>query len=140
MLRCSVFENISIYCCHSLIVFTSSLHSWYALTNIYTGGVIDSTHQSLILQLMVICPEDVCKVRFGELTEQSIRTLRILRDAFGIIFKIKASSATAAGSGGGAGAVSGAREYSSSDVTTEDRSTLISCLGVGYKNMARRVT
>ena len=26
------------------------------------GGVVDSTHQPLVLQLMVVCPEDVCKV------------------------------------------------------------------------------
>ena len=26
------------------------------------GGVIDSSHQSLVLVLMILCPEDVCKV------------------------------------------------------------------------------
>jgi RNA 3'-terminal phosphate cyclase-like protein len=69
---------------------------------------------------MVICPEDVCKVRFGELTDQSVRTLRLLRDAFGTVFKIK--------------------ESSSSDDNNNDKSTLLSCLGIGYKNMARRIT
>jgi hypothetical protein len=28
-----------------------------------SGGVVDSSHQPLVLQLMVVCPEDVCKVR-----------------------------------------------------------------------------
>ena len=27
-----------------------------------SGGVVDSSHQSLVLQLMVLGPEDVCKV------------------------------------------------------------------------------
>ena len=30
--------------------------------SVMLGGVVDSTHQSLVLQLMVVCPEDVCKV------------------------------------------------------------------------------
>lgn len=28
------------------------------------GGVVDRTHQSLVLHLMALCPEDVCKVSF----------------------------------------------------------------------------
>ena len=33
------------------------------LDEIRKGGVVDTSHQSLVLQLMVVCPEDVCKVR-----------------------------------------------------------------------------
>jgi hypothetical protein len=32
------------------------------LTLIDAGGVVDSSHQSLVLQLMILGPEDVCKV------------------------------------------------------------------------------
>ena len=53
----------------------------------------------------------------GPLTEQAVETLRLLRDAFGVVFKIKES-----------------REREG------DKSVFLSCLGVGYKNTARRVT
>jgi hypothetical protein len=52
------------------------------------GGVVDSAHQPLILQLMVLTPEDVSKVRFGRLSVQAICTLRLLKEAFGVTFKI----------------------------------------------------
>jgi RNA 3'-terminal phosphate cyclase-like protein len=83
------------------------------LEEVKQGGVIDSCHQSLILQLMVLGPEDVCKVRFGSISEQAVRTLRLLYDVYGVTFKI-----------------------------TEDEMTktlLLSCLGMGFKNMSRRV-
>lgn len=84
------------------------------LEEIRRGGVVDRSHQSLILLLMVLGPEDVCKVRFGsELTDQAIMTLRLLKDAFGVIFKIKKE---------------------------QDTNTIVlSCLGVGYKNMSRKI-
>ncbi len=78
---------------------------------------MDSMHQPLVLQLMVLTPEDVSKVinfhhfsfscpfiglilfippsfvakqvRFGTLTAQSVQVLRLLREAFGVTFKIK---------------------------------------------------
>jgi len=83
------------------------------LEEIRRGGVVDSTHQCLILQLMVMGPEDVSKVRFGQLSTASIALLRLLRDAFGVTFKIK------------------------EDKT--DGTVLLSCLGVGFKNMSRKI-
>lgn len=59
------------------------------LEEIRKGGLVDSSHQSLVLQLMIMGPEDVCKVRMGDLTEQAIESLRLIRDAFGVMFKIK---------------------------------------------------
>ena len=66
------------------------------LEEIRKGGIIDSAHQPLVLMLMVVTPEDVSKVRFGELTDQAVRTLRLLREAFGVTFKIKEDPAEAA--------------------------------------------
>lgn len=82
------------------------------LEEIRRGGVVDSTHQCLILQLMVMGPEDVAKVRFGPLTNASIALLRLLRDAFGVTFKIRED---------------------------DDGTVLLSCLGVGFKNMSRKI-
>lgn len=52
------------------------------------GGVIDRVHQNLVLFLMILTAEDVSKVRFGGLTQGSIQTLRLLKDAFGVVFRI----------------------------------------------------
>ena len=83
------------------------------LEEIKRGGVIDSSHQALILQLMILGPEDVCKVRFGELTEHTVLLLRLIKEAFGVVFKI-----------------------------VEDKETntvILSCLGTGFQNVARKV-
>jgi len=83
------------------------------LEEIRRGGVIDSSHQSLLLQMMILGPEDVCKVRFGKLTEQSINVLRIIKDAFGVVFKIR--------------------------IDKDTNTTLLSCQGIAYQNIARKV-
>lgn len=89
------------------------------LQEVKRGGVVDSTHQPLILQMMVLGPEDVCKVRFGsELTPQAMATLQLLKDAFGVVFKIKRETSPDVGDGS---------------------TIILSCLGTGYRNMARRI-
>lgn len=75
---------------------------------------MDTNHQSLMMMLMVLCPEDVSKLRVGKLSAFSVQTLRHLRDFFGIMFKITPDPANS--------------------------TVLLSCLGVGYKNVARRST
>jgi RNA 3'-terminal phosphate cyclase-like protein len=84
------------------------------LEEVWKGGVVDSTHQPLVLLLMVLGPEDVSKVRFGVLTDQAIEVLRLLRVAFGVVFKIREDK--------------------------ETNTLLLSCLGVGYKNTSRKAT
>ena len=70
---------------------------------------------------MALGPEDVCKVRFGsELTPQSVRTLQLIRDAFGTVFKIK-------------------RDVEGEGTDKEKVTIVLSCLGIGYKNMSRRI-
>ena len=69
--------------------------------------------------MMVLGPEDVCKVRFGsELTPQAMATLQLLKDAFGVVFKIKRETSPDVGDGS---------------------TIILSCLGTGYRNMARRI-
>lgn len=63
--------------------------SFLLLQEIFSGGVIDRAHQPLILFLMALTPEDVSKIRLGELSAQAVQTLRILRDAFDVVFRIK---------------------------------------------------
>lgn len=83
------------------------------LDEIKRGGVVDTAHQVLALQIMILGPEDVCKIRFGELSEVSIEVLRLLKEAFGIVFKIRR------------------------DADTD--TVLLSCNGIGYQNISRKV-
>jgi len=83
------------------------------LAELVNGGCIDSANQSLALLFMTLCPEDVSKIRLGKLTPYTIQYLRHLRDFFGITFKIKADP--------------------------ESKTVLLSCLGTGFKNLARKI-
>ena len=94
------------------------------------GGCVDSTHQSLVFLLMTLCPEDVSRVRVGQLTEYrcfscsmpggsrlpvcSMRTLRHIRDFFGVTFKI--------------------------NLDPDSDTTLMACRGVGYHNISRKTS
>ncbi|OQS00483.1 RNA 3'-terminal phosphate cyclase [Thraustotheca clavata] len=81
---------------------------------IQKGGCVDTSNQCLTLLLMTLSPEDVSKVRFGKLTPYSIQYLRHLRDFFGVTFKIKADN--------------------------DSKTVLLSCLGLGFKNLSKKVT
>lgn len=64
--------------------------------------------------MMVLGPEDVFKVRTGPLSDNAIACLRHIRDVFGVMMRIKADPDTG--------------------------TVLLSCLGTGYINLAKRVT
>lgn len=83
------------------------------LEEINKRGCVDTSLQSLALLLMVLCPEDVSKIRIGKLSQYTIQYIRHLKDFFGITFKIKED---------------------------ENTNTLIfSCVGIGYSNVSRKV-
>ncbi|EGC34230.1 hypothetical protein DICPUDRAFT_80015 [Dictyostelium purpureum] len=81
------------------------------LEEIANGGCIDSHNQSLALLFMVLCPEDISKIRLGRITPYTIEFIRQLRDFFGVTFKIQPDS--------------------------ESKTVLFTCLGIGFKNLAR---
>lgn len=83
------------------------------LSEIQQSGCVDSAHQSLALLYMLLCPEDVSKIRVGKLTPYTIEFLRQLKAFFGVQFKVKA------------------------DLTSG--TVLLSCLGTGFKNTSRQV-
>jgi RNA 3'-terminal phosphate cyclase-like protein len=89
--------------------------------------------------MMVLTPEDVSKVRFGELSEQAVDTLRLLRDAFGVTFKIKDADDD---KGVNSDSKRARRQESEeNEVEVElGRTLFLSCLGTGYINMARKAT
>lgn len=77
------------------------------------GGVCDSAHQSLLLLLMILCPEDVSKVRLGALTPYAVECLRLYKEMFGVTFKLKPDAS--------------------------NQTIIASCLGIGFKNITRRI-
>eukprot|EP00514_Thraustochytrium_sp_LLF1b_P009458 CAMPEP_0184557124 /NCGR_PEP_ID=MMETSP0199_2-20130426/41940_1 /TAXON_ID=1112570 /ORGANISM="Thraustochytrium sp., Strain LLF1b" /LENGTH=396 /DNA_ID=CAMNT_0026953965 /DNA_START=209 /DNA_END=1399 /DNA_ORIENTATION=- len=88
--------------------------SYQLLEEIERAGCIDTAHQPLALLLMALCPEDVSKIRFGRLSARAVHTLRLIRDIFGVMYKIKPDET--------------------------DDSVVCSCVGGGYKNLSRKVT
>ncbi|ETW00577.1 18S rRNA biogenesis protein RCL1 [Aphanomyces invadans] len=92
----------------------ASMASHLLCEEIQRGGCVDTSNQCLALLLMTLSPEDVSKIRFGKLTPYSMQYLRHLRDFFGVTFKIKADH--------------------------ESKSVLLSCLGIGFKNLSKKVT
>jgi len=84
------------------------------LDEIRKGGCVDTGAQSLALLLMCLGPEDVSRIRVGTLSQYVIVSLRLFKIAFGIEFKVKADETS--------------------------RTVLLSCLGTGYRNMAKAST
>jgi len=78
------------------------------------GGWVDSSHQGLVLLLMTLCPEDVSRIKIGQLSDYSVGVLRHIRDFFGIKFKITPDP--------------------------ETDTVLLACRGVGYSNLARKTS
>ena len=91
------------------------------------GGCVDAQHQGLVLTLMVLCPEDVSKVRVGAtLTDHAVRTLRALKAFFGVQFKLEVDLPPGLGE--------------DENPKAGERTILCSCLGVGYSNLNRAAT
>jgi RNA 3'-terminal phosphate cyclase-like protein len=84
------------------------------LEEVRRGGAVDTTCQSTALLLMCVTPEDVSRIRLGTLTKYTIESLRLFKRAFGVEFKVKEDE--------------------------ETKTLVLSCLGTGYRNMARAST
>ena len=84
------------------------------LEEIRRGGCVDTGLQSLALLWMCLTPEDVSRIRVGTLSSYTIESLRLFKQALGVEFKVKPDN--------------------------ESKTVLLSCLGTGYRNMARAST
>jgi RNA 3'-terminal phosphate cyclase-like protein len=84
------------------------------LEEVKRGGCVDTTAQSLALLWMCLGPEDVARIRFGTLSHYTIESLRLFKKAFGVEFKVKPDH--------------------------ENQTVLMSCLGTGFRNMAKAAT
>ena len=84
------------------------------LEEIRRGGCLDTSCQSLALLWMCLTPEDVSRIRLGTLSQYTVETLRLLKLALDVEFKLTAEM--------------------------DSKTVLLSCLGTGYRNMARAST
>lgn len=97
------------------------------LEEISGGGCIDSCHASVIVSFMALSPEDVSRVRMNaNVAKRLFATLQLLREFFGVVVRLKAqehTDVTATSQGGGS-----------------SESIILSCVGAGFKNYAKKVT
>jgi len=84
------------------------------LDEVRKGGCVDTSCQSLALLWMCLGPEDVARIRLGTLSRYTIASLRLYKDVFGVEFKIKPDHS--------------------------DKTVVMSCLGTGFRNMAKKST
>uniref|UniRef100_A0A8D1DH42 RNA terminal phosphate cyclase like 1 n=1 Tax=Sus scrofa TaxID=9823 RepID=A0A8D1DH42_PIG len=87
------------------------------LEEIYRGGCVDSTNQSLALLLMTLGQQDVSKVLLGPLSPYTIEFLRHLKSFFQIMFKIETKPCGEELKGG-------------------DK-VLMTCVGIGFSNLSK---
>ncbi|KXZ50132.1 hypothetical protein GPECTOR_17g1005 [Gonium pectorale] len=84
------------------------------LEEVRRGGVVDGSHQGLMLLLCALGPEEANSLRLGPLTPHAVRTLRHIRDFFGVTFSLR---------------------------TERTSNTLFAtCVGANVRNVSRRVT
>lgn len=84
------------------------------LEEVAQGGVVDSTHQSLLFMLCALCPPDVSKVRVGQLTPHAIESLRNIKEFLDVKFIIKPDP--------------------------NSNTVSLKCVGAGVKNLARKIS
>ncbi|XP_060574958.1 RNA 3'-terminal phosphate cyclase-like protein [Ruditapes philippinarum] len=96
----------------------------YLLQEIYRGGCVDSISQSVAALMMVLGQQDVSKLQTGQLTDYSIQYLRHIRDFFQVMFKVDPQT------------VSEEKE----DMKLGGEKLLLTCVGVGYSNLSKRIT
>ena len=82
------------------------------LEEIQRGGVVDGSHQGLMLLLCALGTDELQQVRLGPLLPHAVQVLRHVLDFFGVKFSIRPE--------------------------TETKTIFLSCIGAGVKNLARK--
>ncbi|XP_017266171.1 RNA 3'-terminal phosphate cyclase-like protein [Kryptolebias marmoratus] len=90
------------------------------LEEVYRGGCVDSSNQSLAVLLMTLGQQDVSKVLLGPLSPYTIEFLRHIRDFFQVMFKLEV-------------------QKPSEDERKGGDKVLLTCVGVGYSNINKTV-
>lgn len=91
------------------------------LEEVYRGGCVDSTSQSLALLFMALGPRDVSKVVTGPLSNYTVAFLRHLKDAFHLVFKLD-------------------NVENEEELKMGADKVSLACVGVGFTNLSKRTT
>ncbi|XP_064606305.1 RNA 3'-terminal phosphate cyclase-like protein [Liolophura sinensis] len=91
------------------------------LQEIYKGGCVDTTGQSMAALFMVLGQQDVSKLLIGQLTPYTIQYLRHIRDFLQVMFKMDV------------------QRKDEEDTQTGGDNLLLTCVGVGYSNISKRI-
>lgn len=94
------------------------------LDEIYRSGCCDSTFQWILMLYMALGPKSVSKVVVGPLSQYSIAYLQLLRDFFGVTFKLDTFK-------------DDLDEEEDIDEGASPR-VVLTCLGIGYSNISKR--
>lgn len=92
------------------------------LDEIYRGGCVDSTFQWLTILFMALGQKDVSKYLTGPLSDYSVHFLQHLRDFFAITFKLE-----------------NPEQDDEDDALPGAQKVLMTCVGIGYTNINKRV-
>lgn len=96
------------------------------LDEIFRSGCCDSTFQWIMMLYMALGPKSVSKVVVGPLSQYSISFLQLLREFFGLTFKIDTFE-------------------EEKDVDDDENDEIVrpkvvlTCVGIGYTNISKRV-
>lgn len=94
--------------------------------------------------MMCLTPEDVSRIRLGPLSRYTVVTLRLLKEAFGVEFKLRMEEGERGSRGGDGSGSEGEDEEGYYEGNGKRRTVggtvICSCLGIGYRNMARAST
>jgi RNA 3'-terminal phosphate cyclase-like protein len=106
------------------------------LREIRGGGCVDTHCQSFGLLMMCVTPEDVSRLRLGPLSTYAVASLRLYKMALGVEFKLRVEEEEKGGDDDD-------DNDDDDDGGRRDRgrkTVVCSCLGIGYRNMARAST
>ena len=91
------------------------------LEEVYRGGCVDSTAQSLGLLMMALGPRDVSRLVTGPLSNYTMSFLRHLKDTFNLMFKLE-------------------NVENEDDLSIGSDKVKLTCVGVGFTNLSKRTT
>lgn len=95
------------------------------LEEIYRGGCVDSTSQSLAALLMALGPPDVSKILSGPISPYTVQFLRHTRDFFQLMFKLETRQSA---------------EEEDKELNLGADKVLMTCVGIGFTNLSKRTT
>uniref|UniRef100_T1IWQ7 F5/8 type C domain-containing protein n=1 Tax=Strigamia maritima TaxID=126957 RepID=T1IWQ7_STRMM len=94
--------------------------AYMLLEEVFRGGCVDSSNQSLSALFMTLGPKDVNKVLMGPLSPYTMEFLRHIRDYFGLVFKLEAKS-----------------DEDDEELNIGAKKVVMTCVGVGFTNLSK---